>query len=65
MCKTGELLEGEPPRRAQRMIKEGAGLHQDELMKNWDSTQSETPEFRKIQPLQKKKCYDIFNKGNS
>jgi hypothetical protein len=49
---TGELLEGELPRRAIRLIEDWTELHRDELMKNWESAQSDSPEFEKIEPLQ-------------
>jgi len=33
---TGEVIGGELPRRAQRLVSEWAQLHRDELMENWD-----------------------------
>lgn len=49
---TGALIEGELPRRAIRLIEDWVELHRNELMENWDSAQSEIPEFKKIEPLQ-------------
>lgn len=48
---TGELIEGELPRRALRLVQDWTELHKSELMKNWQSAQSDNPEFYKIEPL--------------
>lgn len=49
---TGDLMEGELPRRAMRLIGEWVEIHKVELMDNWNSAQSDMPEFKKIEPLQ-------------
>jgi hypothetical protein len=48
---TGELIDGELPRRALRLVQDWTELHKTELMKNWQSAQSENPEIVKIEPL--------------
>jgi hypothetical protein len=48
---TGELMEGELPRRALRLVQDWTELHKFELMKNWQSAQSDNPEIDKIEPL--------------
>jgi hypothetical protein len=47
----GELIEGELPRRALRLVQDWAELHKDELLLNWETAQSDNPEFRRIEPL--------------
>ena len=49
--KTADIIEGELPRRALRLVQDWAELHKDELMKNWESAQSNNPVFQKIEPL--------------
>lgn len=46
----GELLEGEMPRRQQKLIVAWAELHRDELLANWEWAMSEQPLYR-IDPL--------------
>ena len=46
----GELLEGEMPRRQQKLIVAWAELHRDELLANWELAMSEQPLYR-IDPL--------------
>ena len=36
---TGEILRGEMPDRALRMVREWASIHRDELAANWDRIQ--------------------------
>lgn len=48
---TGELMEGELPRRALRLVQDWTELHKPELLKNWNSAQSDNPEIKKIEPL--------------
>ncbi len=48
---SGELREGELPRRALRLVQDWAELHKDELFKNWEESQKNTPTFFKIEPL--------------
>jgi hypothetical protein len=49
--KTGLLIEGELPRRAIRLIEEWIEIHRKELMENWETAQSDSPELKKIEPL--------------
>lgn len=44
--KTGEIIYGSLPARAQSMVREWVSLHRDELEEMW-----ETQEFRNIPPL--------------
>jgi hypothetical protein len=44
--KTLELIEGDLPARAKKLVLEWAELHQSELLNMWD-----TQEFRKLPPL--------------
>ncbi|EOZ93260.1 hypothetical protein A33Q_3850 [Indibacter alkaliphilus LW1] len=50
--KTGELIEGELPKRALRLIEDWVELRKEELMANWETAQTDFPELRKIDPLQ-------------
>ena len=45
--RTGEVLEGDLPRKAVHMIQEWIALHRDALMEIWQSQQ-----FRKLPPLE-------------
>ncbi len=49
---TGLLLEGRMPRNADRMIREWAALHRNELRKNWEESQKPNPRFEEIAPLE-------------
>lgn len=49
--KTGELIDGKLPRRAIRLIQDWAELHRKELMDNWNESQKDNPNFKKIEPL--------------
>jgi hypothetical protein len=50
--RTGELMEGELPRRALRLVQDWTTeLHKEELISNWESAQSDNPEFKRIEPL--------------
>ena len=46
------LMEGRLPRNADRMIREWAILHQNELKKNWEESQNPNPVFQLIAPLE-------------
>lgn len=46
--KTGEVLDGNLPKKALALVREWVHLHQDELLAVW-----ETQEFKKIAPLKK------------
>lgn len=43
---TGELIEGDLPVRALKMVREWLDIHRDEIQTIWDSQ-----EFRKVAPL--------------
>jgi hypothetical protein len=49
--RTGELLEGDLPKRQKKLALAWAELHQDELMANWHLVMNGEDPF-KIQPLQ-------------
>ncbi len=46
-----EIVRGEIPRRAIKLIFEWLDLHKDELMENWKLLEQRKP-FNKIEPLQ-------------
>jgi hypothetical protein len=43
-------LRGSLPRRAERLVTEWAGLHRDELLRNWDRARAGEP-LASIEPL--------------
>jgi hypothetical protein len=45
-----ERLRGELPRRAERLVREWAELHRDELMRNWGQARAGRP-LTPIEPL--------------
>ena len=47
---TGELLNGDLPRRARAMVLEWTTLHRDELMDDWARAERQEP-LRRIDPL--------------
>ena len=49
--RTCEIIEGDLPRRQQKLVLAWAELHQDELMADWDLVMNGENPFR-IQPLQ-------------
>ena len=49
---TGELIEGKMPRRAIRLIQDWAELHREELMNDWEESQKDNPDIKKIAPLE-------------
>jgi hypothetical protein len=49
--KTGELIEGNMPRRAIRLIQDWVELHQEELQSNWEECQKNNPDIKPIEPL--------------
>ena len=49
---TGELIEGQMPRRAVRLVQDWAELHKAELLENWVQSQSDNPTFNPIPPLE-------------
>ncbi len=46
-----EPLRGELPRRADRLVREWAGLHRAELMRNWEQARAGQP-LAPVDPLQ-------------
>ncbi len=50
--RTGEMIKGNLPRRALRLLQDWVELHENELMKNWNESQKDNPAFQKIKPLQ-------------
>ena len=48
---TGEMISGSFPRRALRLVQDWAELHRDELLFNFEESQKDEPNFKKIQPL--------------
>ena len=51
LLRTGEITEGDLPRRQAKLAIAWAELHQEELMANWDLVMNGEEPFR-IQPLQ-------------
>ena len=49
---TGELLEGNLPRRALRLVQDWIELHKAELFADWEEAQTERPQIKKIAPLE-------------
>lgn len=47
---TGEVMGGELPRRALRLVREWAQLHKEELMENWHKARDDQP-LDRIEPL--------------
>ena len=47
----GEVISGEFPRRAQRLVLEWLELHRNELLDDWDLAQDRKP-LNKIEPLE-------------
>jgi hypothetical protein len=50
LISSGEVLSGELPRRALRLVKDWVGLHRDELEEDWIRSQSGEP-LATIDPL--------------
>lgn len=48
---TGDLLDGNLPKRQLRLVQAWVEIHREELMKNWAESQKENPDFLKIEPL--------------
>jgi len=47
---TGEIVEGELPRRARVLVEEWTSMHRNELLRNWDLARAEEP-LDPIDPL--------------
>jgi hypothetical protein len=50
--RTGDIIEGYLPRRALRLVQDWVELHQEELLANWQTSQTDKPVFHPIEPLQ-------------
>lgn len=48
---TGELMEGQLPNRVLKLIREWKELHNEELKRNWEESQKDNPNLKKIEPL--------------
>ena len=48
---TGEVIKGELPRRALRLVQDWAEIHKDELMYNYHESQKPGGILKKIEPL--------------
>ena len=48
---TGEIMSGNFPRRAERLVLEWLDLHRDELLVDWSLAQDRKP-LNKIEPLE-------------
>jgi hypothetical protein len=49
--KTGEIIDGEMPRRATRLIQDWSELNKEKLLLNWIESQKDNPQFIEIEPL--------------
>lgn len=49
--RSGEVKEGTFPRRATRLVQDWIEIHREELEENWNQSQSDNPQFAKIEPL--------------
>jgi hypothetical protein len=49
--RTGEMFEGNLPRRALRLLQAWVEIHAEELAQNWAQGQTDSPDFQKIDPL--------------
>ena len=48
---TGEIIEGNLPRRAVRLVQDWSEIHKRELIENWNESLKDNPNFKKIEPL--------------
>lgn len=48
---SGEIIKGAMSKRALRLIQEWTELHRQELLSNFNESQKDMPEFKKINPL--------------
>lgn len=48
---SGDLMEGDFPKKQLRLIQAWIELHRDELIENWKESQKDNPEINKIDPL--------------
>ena len=49
---TGDMVDGNMPRRAVRLIQDWAELNKTDLLNNWFESQKDLPDFHKINPLE-------------
>ena len=49
---SGEIIEGNIPRKQLRLVQAWLELHRDELLFNWVELHKQNPSFKKIIPLQ-------------
>lgn len=49
---TGEIVQGELPSRAIKLIRDWREMHTEELLKNWHESQKDNPVINKINPLE-------------
>jgi hypothetical protein len=48
---TGNIIQGDLPRKQTRLVQAWVELHRDELMENYNLLQQEIGSFKKIKPL--------------
>ncbi len=48
---SGDIIEGQMPNKALRLIQAWVEIHREELNKNWEESIKENPDFHKIDPL--------------
>ncbi|MBI4645889.1 MAG: DUF4160 domain-containing protein [Bacteroidia bacterium] len=48
---TGELIKGKISRRALRLVQDWIEIHQKDLLENFEESQKDIPNFKKIEPL--------------
>jgi hypothetical protein len=49
---TGDMIEGNLPRRAIRLVQDWIEIHETELMRNFEEAQKDNPDIKPIAPLQ-------------
>jgi len=47
----GEIIKGELPRHALRLVQDWAEMHKEELIKNYNESQKSTGIIKKVEPL--------------
>lgn len=48
---SGEIIQGDLPKKQLRLVQAWTELHRDELFENFNSLNSDSPKFIKIEPL--------------
>ena len=48
---TGNIMVGDLPNKELRLVQAWVELHRDELLDNWNESQKDIPEFKKIEPI--------------